>query len=66
MMRIVVDGCFLPGTMMGTELTWLYLTQWKKEFSVLCLGLISIAFTMIDLPSFNNQLPSFPHTERDI
>jgi hypothetical protein len=47
--RTAVDGCILPGTMMGTELTWLYLQQWRKEYSTVCFTIVSILFSNLDM-----------------
>jgi hypothetical protein len=47
--KVAVDGCTLPGTMMGTELTLLYLKQWRKEYSALCFGILSLLFSMLEL-----------------
>ena len=64
--RIAVDGCLLPGTMMGTELTWLYVLKWKREASALCIGLLSLIYTTIDLPTGISQLQSVSQVERDL
>jgi hypothetical protein len=50
--RTAVDGCFLPGTMMGTELMLLWLVTRKKELSMISLALISIFFSNFDFASF--------------
>lgn len=50
-LKVAVDGCTLPGTMMGTELTLLYLKQWRKEYSTLCFGVLSLLFSMLEVNS---------------
>ena len=42
--RIVVDSCILPGTTLGSEILWLYMQQWKREFSGIFLAILSLTF----------------------
>lgn len=42
LLRSIVDGCILPGTMNGTEICWLYFMQWKKETSAVAFALLSV------------------------
>jgi hypothetical protein len=49
--RTAVDGCFLPGTMMGTELMLLWLVTRKRELSTVSLALISTFFSNFDFVS---------------
>ncbi len=49
--RTAVDGCFLPGTMMGTELMLLWVIARKRELSTVSLALISILFSNFDFAS---------------
>jgi hypothetical protein len=49
--RTAVDGCFLPGTMMGTELMLLWMITRKREMFTVSLGLISLFFSNFDFAS---------------
>jgi hypothetical protein len=56
--RTAVDGCFLPGTMMGTELMLLWVITRKRELFTLSLAVISILFSNFDFPFLNSSIPS--------
>ena len=64
-LKVAVDGCTLPGTMMGTELTLLYLKQWRKEYSALCFGILSLLFSMLELHRIDAAKAQF-RTESEI
>jgi hypothetical protein len=57
--RTAVDGCFLPGTMMGTELILLWAVTRKRELFSVSLALISIFFSSFDFAS-----PFVAHTSQ--
>jgi hypothetical protein len=46
--RAVADTCILPGTVNGSEILWLYLLHWKKEYSTFSFALISFLFSYVD------------------
>jgi hypothetical protein len=48
-LRTAVDGCILPGTMLGTEIVWLYFKQWRSEVSTIALAIVTIAFFHLDI-----------------
>jgi hypothetical protein len=56
--RTAVDGCFLPGTMMGTELMLLWMITRKRELSTLSLALISIFFSNFDFALSSSTIAS--------
>jgi hypothetical protein len=56
--RTAVDGCFLPGTMMGTELMILWVITRKRELSTFSLALISIFFSNFDFASAASSISS--------
>jgi hypothetical protein len=43
--KTVVDCCVLPGTALGAEIFWLYARQWKSQFSMYSLALISLLYS---------------------
>jgi hypothetical protein len=49
--RNAIDSCILPGTVLGTEIVWLYFKQWKKEWSAIGLAVLSVFFLHFDLPA---------------
>jgi hypothetical protein len=50
-LRTAVDGCILPGTMLGTEILWLYFKQWRSEWSAITLAVITLVFFHLDIPA---------------
>lgn len=56
--RTAVDGCFLPGTMMGTELMLLWVITRKRELFTLSLALISILFSNFEFASLGSSVSS--------
>jgi hypothetical protein len=60
--RTAIDCCILPGTMLGTEILWLYFGQWRREWSAIGLAIaafIFIHFEMaVDTRSVVQQVPS--------
>ncbi|HEY0655371.1 MAG TPA: hypothetical protein VGD65_19690 [Chryseosolibacter sp.] len=62
--RTAVDGCFLPGTMMGTELMVLWVTTRKRELSTVSLALISILFSSFDFASSTSSMSSQTPTDQ--
>jgi hypothetical protein len=63
-LKVTVDACILPGTMMGTELTLLYFKQWRRDYSALCLALLSLTFSLADV-TFNSSLLSQTMAENE-
>jgi hypothetical protein len=63
--RNVVDSCILPGTVLGSEILWLYLKQWKKEWSAIALALLSVIFLHFDLSADARSIVSQTFTEGD-
>jgi hypothetical protein len=63
--RTAVDGCFLPGTMMGTELMLLWMVTRKRELSTVSLALISIFFSNFDFVSSSVTTASRTPSEQE-
>jgi hypothetical protein len=63
--RTAVDGCFLPGTMMGTELMLLWLIKMKKEISTVGLAVLSIFFSNLNFQPSTTPLPSQTSSEQE-
>ncbi|HEY0742965.1 MAG TPA: hypothetical protein VGD40_15960 [Chryseosolibacter sp.] len=63
--RTAVDGCFLPGTMMGTELMLLWMNARKRELSTVSLALISVFFSSFDFASASNSQSSATPSEQE-
>lgn len=63
--RSTADCYILPGTSTGSEICWLYLLQWKKEFSTVSLALISILLSQADLPVDSAMFTSHSVTEQE-
>jgi hypothetical protein len=64
--RTAVDGCFLPGTMMGTELMLLWMIARKRELSTISLALISIFFSNFDFISSGSSLTSHAPSGQEV
>jgi hypothetical protein len=56
--RTAVDGCFLPGTMMGTELMLLWVITRKRELFTFSLALVSVLFSTFDFASSASAIAS--------
>lgn len=60
--RTAIDGCILPGTMLGTEILWLYFGQWRREWSAIGLAMAALIFIHFDMAvdarSMVQQVPS--------
>jgi hypothetical protein len=63
--RTAVDGCFLPGTMMGTELMLLWIIARKREMSTVSLALISIFFSNFDFVPTSISEKSYAPSEQE-
>jgi hypothetical protein len=42
LVKIALDTCLLPGAGAGTEVLWLYVTQWNKKASAICFAMLSL------------------------
>jgi hypothetical protein len=60
--RVAVDACILPGTMMGTELVLLYFKQWRREYSTIFFGVISLLSSHVELTLSDFTNPSWKST----
>jgi hypothetical protein len=63
--RTAVDGCFLPGTMMGTELMILWLVKTSREVSTISLAVLSIFFSNYDFQSSTSPASSRQSSEQE-
>jgi hypothetical protein len=64
--RTAVDGCFMPGTMMGTELMLLWMIARKREVSTISLALISIFFSNFDFTASASALTSHAPSGQEV
>lgn len=64
-LRIVVDSCILPGTTLGTEILWLYMKQWKREFSGILFAILSLIFFHSDVAADIRSVVSQTLSDRD-
>ena len=47
LLKSSLDNYVLPGTLMGTEILWLYMLQWKRDFTNVTLAAAYLMYSQI-------------------
>jgi hypothetical protein len=61
-----LDNYILPGTLTGTEILWLYVTQWKRDLATITFASLYFICSQFDFIRLEKQAPESEMISEDI